>query len=203
MNSNKTRDHYLEAPEEINTKDIRQLPNREDLSKLYPSHSPRKNTETKSIAGIDSGIKKFALITGVAIPIPFIAAMYFIDLATVHITTSSIFYFLPIIVIGLFTWVTIIALLYKKIDARFYYYGRGLIPFLLGYTFCISLTAPLLYTIAKGNTLLFAAVLLTNSIILSTSFIALPDNKFKKTVVNGITLLSIVALGVYLVIFHT
>ena len=147
MNSNnKAHDHYLEAPE-IDAKDIRQLPNRKDLSKLYESPTTHTNTEIKPPPSIRIAIIKFALIVGTIIPLPFIVAMYLIDLITTTITTSSALYFLPIIVIGLLVWIIIIAILYTKIDARFYHYGRGLIPFLLGYTFCLSLTIPLLYEI--------------------------------------------------------
>lgn len=199
---NKAHSHYLKAPE-IDAKDIRQLPNRKDLSRLYELPITHTNTEIKPLPSIGIAIKKFALIVGTIIPLPFIVAMYLIDLVTTTITTSSVLYFLPIIVIGLLVWIIVIATLYTKIDARFYHYGRGLIPFLLGYTFCLSLTIPLLYEIAESHTIFFAAELLLNSIILSISFIALPDSRFKKIIVSSITLLSIVALGVYLVVFHS
>jgi hypothetical protein len=178
--------HYLAAPHKL-TEGQSPLPDRTDLSKLYPNATQRSNAKreaeenspSKLTNNIAEMIKRYAVVIGIVSPLPFLIGVVLIEYFIQHVYAGNIFIFLPIIAITAALWLALLALFYVKIARLLDQFSISPISFLGFHVGCLVLISQPLYSafqlidIDLLSQLLFSLSLIGISIVLAWIFLQL------------------------------
>jgi hypothetical protein len=150
------KNHYIESLHELDEGDKGTLPDRTDLSKLYPEKVSANTSEDRAdnhIQNKEDTNKKAQMLflaVGVIVPLPFIGAAFLFDFFTKNIRASTAFFFLPIIILMMLLWITTVIWVARKISNRIDKLGVSSVLILSLHMGCLMLLSPPLYTIIKN-----------------------------------------------------
>lgn len=141
------RNHHLEAPEKPDLDVIEQLPDRSELSTIYPQQqtewqgtimgeSERTTERDKATANITLSIRKSFLVIGLLAPLPFVFAglVIALTLQTKLLNDPDPKSQAAIAVIAMLTgglWLTISGLIFRRLGNIFYNHALRATPFLM------------------------------------------------------------------------
>jgi hypothetical protein len=169
--------HYIKAPQDTKEVNTKSLPDRTDLSKLYPHAVKSTDQKTSgtmlSRSDMTRSVRKLFLVMGMSVPLPFIVATILLGYFEQNILASNIFYFLPIIILTTLVWIAVVVWAYQKIAAQIDQVGAGP-PLLLGlHVSCLMIVSQPLYMLVNFlsppaiKDLLYILSIMCSSVILA------------------------------------
>lgn len=185
------------------------LPDRSDLSKLYPEakqsfltiDEARENILDDEHVAITIGI--MSVKTGLLVPLPFVLALIPAVWFLINTTSNNIFSMLPLMTLTIFIWGIAITLTFNKVNKLLDHLSVPTFTFLSLQISCLMLVAQPLYATALALTnpwigqALFSLALLSLSIVFSWLFLQLILNHtlLDKTKIKLITLIVLLCLS--------
>ena len=147
--------HYtpLDPTNDIDT--VPSLPDRSDLSKLYPE-AKGKTTVTEAKVNIldDTELPKTvgvsALKIGLLIPAPFLIGMIPAVLLVKHVTYGNIFQLLPVMTLTMIVWGIVVVLTFTKVSRLLDRLSISPFTLLCLHISCMVLVAPAIYSIVAS-----------------------------------------------------
>jgi flagellar biosynthesis protein FliQ len=138
--------HYIEAPNKVMKDQMHSLPDRTNLSRLYPA---AKRITTKDEAVIDTReIRRHYFMVGILVPLPFIIGKTLVEFYMSLIREDNILYLLFIIVLSIAALVGLFVFIYSRLGKKFEHYNLSFVPFAIVLLSCLCLISPLLYDIS-------------------------------------------------------
>lgn len=151
------KNHYLPAPDGINQKDFRQLPNRNSFAGLYfdskaSSYAKASNFKRKLSQNelkLVARVGRYFIVLGILIPLPFLIAKFCYEFLTqnLHVKlsiTQPAFFTSLVICIAVFVFV------YKKILDILTNVGYRAFFFCVFILICLLLITPVLYLVCNS-----------------------------------------------------
>ena len=184
--------HYLDAPNEIDDHDIRKLPDRTDLSELYPDAdrpelARQRRLDTRMREAVNGqavrSLTSRALIVGGLMPLPALLGLLALSYLSQKADASQSFMYLLVAIAGLIVWVILVARLYSIVARKLDQVGVNPMAFLGFHLGCLALISKPLYDYMQvggadlTSRLTYSLTVLGVSVVLAWSFLQLTVNQ--------------------------
>ena len=183
--------HFIDAPKDIKQEDLKQLQDRIDLSKLYPtpaiSAQMRDTTSEEPRRTIFPF--SFSVFAGFLLVLPFILAGLLFIYLNQSIRASNVFFFLPLIVLSILAFVTLVIFIYRKISRKILDEGYDSLVILAFYASCLMCLVLPLYLLFSRVVGLYPIAVILLSILLIWVFLRIAASSKAGKVKNNLILI--------------